>query len=81
MQFLYFVRFIFSSRSGSQRLKKRVGVFLNSIAFKRNRTFLKLREKHAEWTHRNGFQGKIFRIIEFPGKFMLILIFLASDKR
>ena len=48
MSFLYFGSLIFFSRSGSQKLKKGVGVFLNSISFKSYETFSKLREKHAE---------------------------------
>ena len=36
----YVLEDCFFSRSGSEKLKKGVGVFLNSIAFKSYRTFL-----------------------------------------
>ena len=58
MRFIYFGSLLFFSRLGSQKLKKRVWVFLNSIALKGYRTFLKLRENNAGWRHENDFQIK-----------------------
>ena len=73
MQFLYFGSLLFFSRSGSQKLKKHVGVFLNSIAFKSYRTFLKLRETMRSERTEIAFKEIIFRIIEFPDRFLLII--------
>ena len=74
--FIFFKFLFFPSRSGSQRLKKRVGDFLNSIGFNRYRTFLKLREKTCRVNARKWLSRKdVFRIIDFPNKFMLVINF------
>ena len=80
MRFLFFGSLFIFSRSGSQKLKKRIGVFLNSIALIQLRSKVTEHFENCEKTMRSertemAFKERIFRIIEFPDTFFLIIYF------
>ena len=72
----YILEFFFS-RSGSQRPKNLVGVFLNSIAFKGDRTFLNHKKNMPSERTVMAFKERILRTIEFLNTFLLIIIFAS----
>ena len=80
MRFLYFGSLFFFSRSGSQKLKKRVRVFLNSISFKSYKTFQTCKKTMRSERTEMALKERIFRVIEFPETFLLIIHFLASGQ-